>query len=128
MSTSIAVVLTELLDPARPLEDSIDRHFAPDYRQRTDGAWSNRAEFTEHIAHLRTVVASIGVKVHEELVGGRTYAERHTVEVTKKDGSKVVQEVYVFGEFAPDGRFLRIEEVTLMLAGAEEDRSLGSAR
>jgi hypothetical protein len=36
--------------------------------------------------------------------------------------------VYVFGEFAPDGRFLRIEEVKLMLAGAEEDRSLGSGK
>jgi ketosteroid isomerase-like protein len=128
MSTSIAAALTDLLNPARPLEESIDRHFSPDYRQRTDGEWANRTEFAEHIAHLRSVVASVEVKVHEELVGGTTYAERHTVEVTKKDGSKVVQEVYVFGEFAPDGRFLRIEEVTLMLAGAEEDRSLGSAR
>jgi hypothetical protein len=128
MATSIAAALADLLDPTRSLEDSLDGHFSPDYRQRTDGAWSSRVQFAEHIAHLRAVVSSIEVRVLEELVDGTTYAERHTVHVTKNDGSKVVQEVYVFGEFAPDGRFLRIEEVTLMLAGAEEDRGLGSAR
>jgi hypothetical protein len=37
-------------------------------------------------------------------------------------------EVYVFAELAPDGRFSRIEETTLMLQGDEADRNLGSAR
>jgi len=128
MAMSIASALADLLSPASSLETSLDRHFSPDHRQRTDGAWSNRGEFAEHVAHLRSVVASVNTTVLEELVDGATYAERHIVDVTKKDGSKVVQEVYVFGELAPDGRFLRIEEVTLMLAGAEEDRGLGSAR
>jgi hypothetical protein len=127
-TTSIATALSDLLNPASSLEESLDRHFSPQYRQRTDGAWSNRVEFAEHIGHLRSVVSSIEVSVLDELFEGTAYAERHTVDVTKNDGSKVVQEVYVFGEFAPDGRFLRIEEVTLMLTGAEEDRGLGSAR
>lgn len=37
-------------------------------------------------------------------------------------------EVYVFAAIAPDGRFQRIEETTLMLKGTDADRNLGSAR
>lgn len=127
--TAIVPALTDLLfRPELDLDTAVDRHFAPDYRQRTDGVWSDRAGFVEHIAHLRSVVAGGRVCLHDELVDGSRYADRHTVEVRKADGSTVVMEVYVFGEFAPDGRFLRIEETTLMLAGSEADQGLGSAR
>lgn len=37
-------------------------------------------------------------------------------------------EVYVFADLAPDGRFDRIEETTLMLSGTDADRNIGSAR
>lgn len=37
-------------------------------------------------------------------------------------------EVYVFADLAPDGRFQRIEETTLMIKGSDADRNLGSAR
>jgi hypothetical protein len=127
--TSISAALTDLLlTPGLDLDEAADRHFAPDYRQRTDGRWDDRQAFLTHIAHLRTVVATASVEVHEELVHGSHYADRHTVSVTKTDGSSVRMEVYLFGEFAPDGRFRRIEETTLMLEGSEGDRNLGSAR
>lgn len=127
--TDIATAMTDLLlTPGLDLHEAADRHFAPDYRQRTDGEWADRAEFLQHIAHLRTVVASGSVEVHDELAQDDRYADRHTVTVTKTDGTSVRMEVYLFGEFAPDGRFRRIEETTLMLEGAEGDRDLGSAR
>ncbi|MGW2376198.1 MULTISPECIES: nuclear transport factor 2 family protein [Kitasatospora] len=127
--TDIATALTDLLfTPGLDLDEAVDRHFAPDYRQRTDGRWDDRQDFLAHIAHLRTVVATGSVRVHDELVDGHRYADRHTVEVTKTDGSAVRMEVYLFGEFAPDGRFRRIEETTLLLDGTEGDRNLGSAR
>ncbi|MFG2617128.1 nuclear transport factor 2 family protein [Streptomyces sp. NPDC048507] len=127
--TGIAAALTDLLfSPGLDLHEAADRHFAPDYRQRTDGRWDDRDEFLAHIGHLRDVVASGTVEVHDELYDGLRYADRHTVHVTKRDGSSVSMEVYLFGEFAPDGRFRRIEETTLMLAGSAEDRDLGSAR
>lgn len=125
----IRTALTDLLfTPGLDLDEAADRHFAPDYRQRTDGSWSDRTEFLAHIAHLREVVADGKVEVHDELVDGNLYADRHTVDVTKTDGSTVRLEVYVFAEFAADGRFRRLEETTLMLEGAESDRNLGSAR
>ncbi|MFB7502009.1 nuclear transport factor 2 family protein [Streptomyces broussonetiae] len=127
--TDIATALTDLLfRPDLELSEAVDRHFAPDYRQRTDGRWDDRTEFTAHIAHLRTVVADGSVQVLDELVQGDRYADRHVVDVTKTDGSAVRTEVYLFAEFAPDGRFRRIEETTLMLQGADSDRNLGSAR
>lgn len=73
-------------------------------------------------------MAAGSIEVHEELTDGKLYADRHLVQVTKNDGSTVRTEVYVFAEFAPDGRFRRIEETTLMLEGTEADRNLGSAR
>ncbi|WP_330331265.1 nuclear transport factor 2 family protein [Streptomyces sp. NBC_00536] len=127
--TDIAAALADLLfTPEVDLHTAVDRHFAPDYRQRTDGTWADRDGFVAHIAHLRTVLAGGSVEVHEELTDGTLYADRHTVRATKKDGSTVRMEVYVFAEFAPDGRFRRIEETTLMLDGADADRNLGSAR
>ncbi|MFI9719807.1 nuclear transport factor 2 family protein [Streptomyces sp. NPDC052396] len=127
--TDARAALTDLLlTPGLDLDEAADRHFAPDYRQRTDGSWADRTEFLAHIAHLRTVVAGGSVEVHDELASGDRYADRHTMEVIKTDGSTVRMEVYLFAEFAPDGRFRRIEETTLMLEGADADRNLGSAR
>lgn len=126
--TDLATALTDLLNRELPLETAVSRHFADKYRQRTNGAWDDRGQFMTHIAHLRTFVDTAEVTVLEEMIDGASYAERHIVDITKRDGTRVVQEVYVFGEFAPDGRFQRIEETTLMLAGAETDRGIGSAR
>ncbi|TQK42473.1 SnoaL-like protein [Streptomyces sp. SLBN-118] len=127
--TGIKAALTDLLlNDEITLDEAADRHFTPDYRQRTDGEWADRTQFLDHIAHLRTLVAGGEVEVHEELYDGNKYADRHTCHITKKDGSTVSMEVYVFADVAPDGRFQRIEEATLMLKGSDADRNLGSAR
>ncbi|BFV61112.1 hypothetical protein KCMC57_up62160 [Kitasatospora sp. CMC57] len=127
--TRIEAALTDLLfNRDFTVPEAADRHFTPDYRQRTDGEWADRAEFLDHITHLRTVVANGRVEVHEELHDGDKYADRHTAYITKKDGSTVRMEVYVFADLGPDGRFRRIEETTLMLQGSDADRTIGSAR
>lgn len=127
--TDMRSALTDLLfNPDVTVEEAVDRHFAPDYRQRTDGEWDDRAGFIEHISHLRAVVAGGSVEVHDELYDGTRYADRHTARIEKKDGSTVLMEVYAIGDLAPDGRFSRIEEVTLMLQGSDSDRAIGNAR
>jgi len=128
-STDIAHALTELIFRRElTVEQAVERFFTDDYRQRTDGVWSDRSEFIAHIEHLRTIVAAGDVEVHEELRDGSRYADRHTVNVVKTDGATVRTEVYAFAEVAPDGRLRRINETTMMLDGAEADRGLGSAR
>ncbi|MEW9515299.1 nuclear transport factor 2 family protein [Streptomyces tubercidicus] len=127
--TGIKAALNDLIfSRDLTVQDAAERHFTPEYRQRTDGEWLDRAGFVEHITHLRTLVADGEIEVHDELYDGSKYADRHTVHVTKKDGSTVRLEVYVFADFAPDGRFSRIEETTLMLQGAATDRGIASAR
>lgn len=82
--TGIKAALTDLLlDEDITLETAADRHFTPDYRQRTDDEWADRAEFLDHIAHLRTLVAGGEIEVHEELYDGSKYADRHTCHITK---------------------------------------------
>ncbi|MFF3695708.1 nuclear transport factor 2 family protein [Streptomyces sp. NPDC002221] len=127
--TGIEAALNDLLfnRDITPAE-AADQHFAPDYRQRTDSVWADRAEFLDHIEHLRGIVAHGHVDVHEELYDGARYADRHTCHITKTDGTTVAMEVYVFADLTSDGRFRRIEETTLMLQGSEADRDLGSAR
>ncbi|MFJ4094609.1 nuclear transport factor 2 family protein [Kitasatospora sp. NPDC089913] len=130
-TTDIGRALDDLLfapDPDLPLDEAVSRHFTPDYRQRTNGVWSDRAGFVEHIAKLRSLVREGRVEVHDELRDGTRYADRHTVTVTRNDGRTSRIEVYLFAELAADGRFERVEETTLLLTGDEDDRDLGSIR
>ncbi|MGN7190533.1 hypothetical protein [Curtobacterium sp. MCBA15_004] len=127
-TTDIATALTELLnDRDSSVDDAITRHFADDYRQRADGVWSDRTQFVDHITHLRGIVTRAEVRVLDEFVRGTAYADRHEVHVEKADGTTVVQEVYLFGTLASDGRFAEVHEVTHLLRGSEADRGMGTA-
>ncbi|OLO07778.1 hypothetical protein BTW08_10450 [Salinicola sp. MH3R3-1] len=128
-ATNIHSVLDELLNRQDlPLEAVIDRHFSPAYRQRTNGCWDDRAGFTRHAQKLREIVASARIEMLDELRDGNRYADRHRVHIARRDGTHVVQEVYLFAELDIDGRFLRVEETTLMLEGTEADRNIGSVQ
>ncbi|PXX42189.1 hypothetical protein [Aquitalea magnusonii] len=127
--TDIYTALDDILNQQqRPLEDVLDHHFSPHYRQRTNGHWDDRQAFVQHARKLREVVASARIEVLDELRDGQHYADRHRVHVTNRNGSRVVQEVYLFAEFDVEGRFVRIEETTLMLEGMESDRDMGSMK
>ena len=128
-TTSIGQVLEQLLNHHElPLEQLFERHFNPAYRQRTNGCWDDRDGFLRHARKLREVVASARIEVLDELRVGNRYADRHRVDVTKRDGGRVVQEVYLFAECDERGRFLWIEELTLMLEGDDADRGIGSVK
>ncbi len=111
-----------------PLEATIDRYFAPDYQQRTDGELVDREGFAEHIRALRGLVAEGHIEVVEVVREGRRIAGHHLVTVTKCDGSSSKIEVYLFGEFADDGRLRRVDEVSRVVTGSEEDGNLARTR
>ncbi|MFF4319493.1 nuclear transport factor 2 family protein [Streptomyces sp. NPDC001568] len=124
--TDITRALNDLLfTPGLDLSEAIDRHFTPDYRQRTNGVWSDRADFTQHMTRLRSLVRSGRIEVHEELRDGPKYADRHTVTISLHNGRTSRTEVYLFAQLAPDGRFQRVEETTLLVEGHADDRDLG---
>lgn len=128
-SVTILTVLDELLNQRHlPLETILARHFSPDYRQRTNGKWDDRAAFIRHARKLREIVASARIEILEELRDHDRYADRHRVHITKNDGSQLVQEVYLFAQIDEQGRFTRVEETTLMLEGLEADRDIGNLK
>ena len=125
----IAIALHDLLnDRSLEVEEAVTRHFTDTYRQRTDGVWDDRSGFVAHITHLRSIVAVATVSVLDEFSQQNSYADRHIARIVTTDGSIVVQEVYLFGERAEDGRFERIAGVTMMIEGHETDREIGSSR
>ncbi|CAM5649916.1 hypothetical protein SAVIM338S_06495 [Streptomyces avidinii] len=127
--TDITRALNDLLfTPDLDLDVALDRHFAPDYRQRTNGVWSDRSEFAQHMERLRSLVRDGHIEVHDELLDGLNYADRHTVTITRHTGGTSRTEVYLFARFAPDGRFERVEETTLLITGHDGDEKLGSIR
>lgn len=114
--TTIKDAVEDLLNNRQlTVDESVDRHFGPTYRQRTNGTWDDRAAFCARIVLLREVVEHTTITVLDELIDADRYAERHVVDLVKRDGERIVQEVYVFAERDPDGRFTRIEEATVML-------------
>jgi hypothetical protein len=102
---------------------AVDRHYGPTFRQRTNGSWNDRRGFLARIDDLRKVVKHATITVLDELTDDNRYAERHIVDLVQRDGKRILQEVYVFAERDPDGRFARIEETTLVLEGDEADRT-----
>ncbi|MDQ1218283.1 hypothetical protein [Microbacterium arborescens] len=127
--TRIRTALDVLLnDRDISVDDAVRRYFSDDYRQRTDGIWSDRTEFAEHIAHLRQITRRAEIEILDELKHDRSYADRHRVHITKIDGTTVTHEVYLFGTLAEDGRFSEVHEVTHMVTGTETDRDIGNAR
>lgn len=111
-----------------PLIETIDRYFAPGYRQCADGEEVDRTGFIEHVQALRQRVASGRVEVIEVVREGNHLADRHRVEATKPDGSTVTMEIYLFGELDETGRLVRVDEVSRMISGGTDDADLASAR
>ncbi|MEY2233383.1 MULTISPECIES: nuclear transport factor 2 family protein [Streptomyces] len=125
-STDITRAINDLLfTPGLDLTEAIDRHFTPDYRQRTNGVWSDRASFTQHMTRLRSLIRSGHIEVHDELRDRTRYADRHTVTLVHEDGHTSRTEVYLFAQLAADGRFRRVEETTLLVTGHADDGNLG---
>ncbi|MCX4585802.1 nuclear transport factor 2 family protein [Streptomyces sp. NBC_01481] len=125
-STDITRAINDLLfTPGLDLAEALDRHFTPDYRQRTDGVWSDRTSFAQHITRLRSLIRSGHIEVHDELRDGLRYADRHTVTLSRHNGRISRTEVYLFAQLAPDGRFHRVEETTLLITGHPDDGNLG---
>ncbi|GAA4496010.1 hypothetical protein GCM10023191_037390 [Actinoallomurus oryzae] len=118
--TSMRTVLNELLNErATPVEEVMARHFVPAYRQRTDGTWADWTEVARNLTRIRSAIRSVRIEMLDELTDGRAYADRHVLTVEMADGTSQVRESYVFGRLAENGRFERIEEVTLVTSTSE---------
>ncbi|WP_314193226.1 hypothetical protein [uncultured Arthrobacter sp.] len=117
--TTLRGALADLLENHDlPVEEAADRHISPDFRQRTNGQWDDRAGFLARIRRLRSNTQEVTITVLDEITDGSSYAERHLIELLAVDGRRVGYEVYVFAALGSDGRFERIEEATVRVGPA----------
>ncbi|MFI0901125.1 nuclear transport factor 2 family protein [Streptomyces sp. NPDC020983] len=127
--TTVKAAIDDLFNnPQLSADEAVARHFAPSFRQRVDGSWDDRPGFLARVVRLRGTVAHATVTVLDELTDGNSYAERHIVELVRRDGVRAVQEVYVFAERDSDGRFVRIEETAVTLPGDHAGRGPAGER
>jgi hypothetical protein len=110
MSAMREAVLDLLTPGDRPVREAVDRHVAPGFRQRVDGAELDREAFVARMTALRASVARVAFTVLDEVQDGSRYAERHRIELVLTDGTRVRREVLVFAERDARGRFVRIDE------------------
>jgi len=114
--------------PHDDLDAALSRFINPAYTQVTDGEKSDRGEFVAHLEHLRGVLASGHVVVHQAVRQGRQIADRHTIYATMKDGRVSSFEVILIGSLDEQDRLFEVFETTRQLTGVAEDANLGSAR
>lgn len=117
-------VFQALLDPAATVED-VGAFFTPDYVQSADGKVLPRAAFINHVRVLKATLQSGTATLEQVIVGGATIATLHRIDACKKNGETVQVKVHAFFEIE-HGLIRRTEELTLLLAGTEADRDLGS--
>jgi 1,6-anhydro-N-acetylmuramate kinase len=111
--TTLQGALADLLQSDElSVDDAATRHIGPEFRQRVNGDWADRAEFLDGIPRLRRETQSITVTVVDEFVDGLRYSERHLIELVYGDGRRLVHEVYLFATLDAQGRFTLIEEMT----------------
>ncbi|HEU4424456.1 MAG TPA: nuclear transport factor 2 family protein [Pilimelia sp.] len=90
----------------------VDRYYSPDFEQYNDGIRLDRDRLIQHAKPARKNVVSIRTDVHDVLISGDRFAARYTIGATMRKGATLVNEVYMLGRFAPDGRIRRIDSTT----------------
>ncbi|MFC9971558.1 nuclear transport factor 2 family protein [Spirillospora sp. NPDC127200] len=86
---------------------AVDRFYTPDIVQVSDGLRFDREKIIAHVRPLRRNMVEGRVEVHEALADGGRIAARLTFHARMRKGRAVDTEVFMFAEFAPDGRMRR---------------------
>jgi hypothetical protein len=118
---SFADALRELLFCRhRTVDDVMNAFFDQDYEHRDNGKTFTRAEFADLATIARSEVAHGDVFALEEFRFWNRYATRLVLEVKKVDGSTEHVEAYAIGQYAIDGRFLKLNQAQFPIPSAED--------
>ena len=124
-SVELKNVLHDMYQEIFANPDAVPEFFSEDYVQTTDGHLISYSEFVEHIRHVVSVSERVEIEVVDVIRDGNRIADRHTVKLTRKDGTNALLEVYLFGTLH-NGRFTRVIETTRLIQGDESSRALAS--
>ncbi|MEV6219077.1 nuclear transport factor 2 family protein [Nocardia sp. NPDC051833] len=109
-----AAALAADADPA----EVVDRFHAPEVVQIADGIRLDRDRLVAHLRPMRKNLRDYRFEVHEVIADGARMAARLTIHATMRTTGTVATEVFLFGEFTPDGKLLRADQLTRPVAAA----------
>jgi ketosteroid isomerase-like protein len=116
--------IASLLDPPQNV-GNLSRYFAPDYVQDVDGKRLDYAGFIDHARVLKTQLRRGRAAIKALIVDGDTIADIHVIEDEKTNGDSIRTKVIAFFTVR-DGKIVRVDELTHLQHGADEDRDMGS--
>ena len=118
-------MLQEGLSPHSDPREFANKYMTPDYVQHVDGKTLDFEEFVNHLGVLRREFKEVDVIVHDVAVSGNKIADIHYVTAVKHDGGIVKAKVIGFFYMRGD-KVAKLDELTYLIEGDEEDRDLGS--
>lgn len=95
-------------DPA----EVVDRFHTPDVVQVADGIRLDRDRLIAHLRPVRKNLRDYRFEIHEVIADGDRIAARLTIHATMRTTGPLTTEVFLFGEFAADGRLRRADQLT----------------
>ncbi|MGW5922127.1 nuclear transport factor 2 family protein [Nocardia fluminea] len=95
-------------DPA----EVVDRFHTPDIVQIADGIRLDRDRLIAHLRPVRKNLRDYRFEIHEVIADGDRIAARMTIHATMRKTGPLTTELFLFGEFTPDGRLRRAEQLT----------------
>lgn len=101
-------------DPA----DVVDRFHTPDIVQVADGIRLDRDRLVAHLRPVRKNLRDYRFEVEEVIADGDRMAVRMTIHATMRMTGTVTTEVFLFGEFTPDGKLRRADQLTRTVPAA----------
>jgi len=122
--TLIENAVSSMLDPQQDAA-TLSRYFASDYVQDVDGKRLDYDGFIDHARVLKTHLRSGRATIESLIVDGDTIADIHVIDAEKINGSRIRTKVIAFFSLR-DGKIVRVDELTHLLDGEEEDRDMGS--
>lgn len=90
----------------------VDRFHTPDVVEISDGIRIDRERLVAHLRPIRKNLRDYRIEVHEALAEGGRVAARLTIHAHMRNERQITTEVYLFGEFTPDGRMRRSHGLT----------------
>ncbi|WP_280449890.1 nuclear transport factor 2 family protein [Nocardia brasiliensis] len=106
------------VDPDNDPAEVIDRFHTRDIVQVADGVRLDHDRLVAHLRPVRKNLRHYRFEVHEAVADGARFAARMTIHAQLRKADLVTTEVFMFGEFAPDGRLRRAEQLTRTVPAA----------
>lgn len=118
---------SDLFNPANDAQEAAAKYMTPDYVQLVDGEVLDFEGFVNHLKVLQDNLRDVNFTFETVVASENTISDIHIVDAVKNDGSAFRTKVIAFYHMR-DGMIQRIDELTHLIEGGEDDRDMGSRR